>query len=227
MNENQENNVAEEVKQESDLKQETVKTFNEAKEKMKNINLKEEAEVGKGLLKKLWKNPIETIKEIANDKENKAFKTALLLAAVWAIIELATMILYYVTSKYAEFEFLPTLKATVAPILKVIAMTLAVYFVKNRAKDSISKLLTSVTVAYIPSIISSLLWILYEISSKMSTILTPVGGLLNVVSIVLMYNTVKALTNEEDETKAIKTFIKVEAVYYVILLAVSFLGISL
>lgn len=227
MNENQENNVAEEVKQESDLKQETVKTFNEAKEKMKNINLKEEAEVGKGLLKKLWKNPVDTIKEIANDKENKAFKTALLLAAVWAIIELVTMVLYYATSKYAEFEFLPTLKATVAPILKVIAMTLAVYFVNNRAKDSISKLLTSVTIAYIPSIISSLLWILYEISSKMSTILTPVGGLLNVVSIVLMYNTVKAITNEEDETKAIKIFIKVEVVYYVIVLAVSFLGISL
>ena len=220
MNENQENNVVEEVKQE------TVKTFNEAKETIKKINLKEEAEVGKGLLKKLWKNPTHTIKEIADDKENKAFKTALLLVAVWAIVELVTMILYYATSKYIEFEFLPTLKATVAPIIKVIAMTLALYFVNNRAKDSISKLLTSVTITYIPSIISSLLWILYEISSKISTILTPLSGLLNAVSIVLMYNTVKAVTNEE-ENKAIKTFIKVEAVYYVILLAVSFLGISL
>ena len=37
----------------NDIKQETVNTFNEAKEKMKNIDFKAEAENGKGLLKKL------------------------------------------------------------------------------------------------------------------------------------------------------------------------------
>ena len=66
MEENQENKAQE-------LKQETVNTFNQAKEQMKNINLKEEAEIGKGLLKKLWKNPVETIKEVVSDNENKCF----------------------------------------------------------------------------------------------------------------------------------------------------------
>ncbi len=225
MEENQENK--EEVKQEADLKQETVKTFNEAKEQMKNINLKQEAEVGKGLLKKLWKNPIESIKEIAEDKENKTFKTALLLVAVWAIIELIDKILYYAMSKYADFEFLPTLKVTVAPILRVIAMTLALYFVNNRAKDSISKVLTSVTVAYIPSIISSLLWLLDHISTKMYTLLSPVGGLLRVVSIILMYYTVKEFVKKDSEENALKEFVKVQAIFYVIVFAISFLGISL
>ena len=131
MNENEENKVEE-------VKQETVKTFNEAKEKMKNINFKEEAEAGKGLLKKLWKNPVETIKEIAADTENKTFKIALLLVAVWAVIELVNMILYYAASPYADFEFLPTLKVTLEPVLRVLAMTLAVYIVNNRAKTSIS-----------------------------------------------------------------------------------------
>ncbi len=216
-----------EVKQETDLKQETVKTFNEAKEQMKNINLKQEAEVGKGLLKKLWKNPIETIKEIADDKENKTFKTALLLVAVWAIIELIDKILYYAMSKYADFEFLPTLKATVAPILRVIAITLALYFVNNRAKDSISKVFTSVTVAYIPLIISSLLWLLNHISTKMYTLLSPVAGLLRVVSIILMYYTVKEFVKKDSEENALKEFVKVEAIFYVIVFAISFLGISL
>lgn len=225
MDENQENN--EEIKQESDLKQETAKTFNEAKEQMKNINFKEEAEAGKGLIKKLLKNPIETIKEIAIDEENKTFKTALLLVAAWAIIEFIERILYYATSKYADFEFLPTLKVTLAPILKVIAMTIAIYFVNNRAKDSISKVLTSVAIAYIPSIAYSLLYLLHFISTKMYTILTPVGGLLNVISIVLMYHTVKSLSNETEEENVLKKFIKVEAVYYVIVFAVSFLGISI
>jgi len=226
MNENQENPV-EEVKEKSDLKRETVKTFNEAKEQMKNINFKEEAEAGKGLLKKLWKNPIETIREIAADKEIKTFKTALLLVAVWAIVELIDIILYYATSKYATFEFLPTLKLTIAPILKVIAMTMALYLVNNRAKVSITKVLTSVSIAYVPSIISSILWLLYRVSSKMSTLLSPISGLLNVVSIVLMYNTVKEFVKKDNEDNTLKEFIKVEAVYYVIVLAISFLGISL
>ena len=217
----------EEVKQENDLKQETVKTFNEAKEQMKNINLKQEAEVGKGLLKKLWKKPLETIKEIAEDKENKALKTAILLVVVWAVIVLIDRILYYVLSKYIKFNFLSTLKVTLAPILRVIAMTFAVYIVNNRAKDSVSKILTSVTFAYVPSIISSLLWLLDNISSKMYTLLTPISGLLRVVTIILMYSTVKSLIQENEEEKALKTFIKVEAVYYIIVFVISFLGISL
>ena len=53
MNENEENKVEQGV----DFKEETLKTFNEAKEQMRNINLKDEAEAGKSLLKDLFKSP--------------------------------------------------------------------------------------------------------------------------------------------------------------------------
>lgn len=226
MNENEENNK-EEIKEELNLKQETVNTINDVKEQMKNINIKEEAKAGKGLLKDLWKNPVKTIKEIADDKENKSFKTALLLIIVWAVIELVDQIMYYVTSRYADFEFLPTLKVTVAPILRVLAMTVALYLVNNRAKTSISKVLTSVSIAYIPSIISSILWLLYHLSTRITTLLSPISGLLRVISIVLMYFTIKEFTNKNDEESALKEFVKVEAVFYIIVFAISFLGISL
>lgn len=226
MNENEENNK-EEIKEELNLKQETVNTINDVKEQMKNINIKEEAKAGKGLLKDLWKNPVKTIKEIADDKENKSFKIALLLIIVWAVIELVDQIMYYVTSRYADFEFLPTLKVTVAPILRVLAMTVALYLVNNRAKTSISKVLTSVSIAYIPSIISSILWLLYHLSTRITTLLSPISGLLRVISIVLMYFTIKEFTNKNDEESALKEFVKVEAVFYIIVFAISFLGISL
>lgn len=218
MEENQENKAEE-------LKQEAVNTFNQAKEQMKNINLKEEAEIGKGLLKKIWKNPVETIKEVVNDKENKAFKTALLLVAVWAIVELVKMILGYAMSKYATFEFLPTLKETVAPVLKVIAMTLALYFVNNRAKDSITKALTSVSIAYIPEILSSIIWLIYPFANSASTILSPIEGILTIITTVLMYFTVKAYAKEENEDNAVKKFVLVIAVFYVIKFVVKYLGI--
>ena len=92
MDENQKENEANDsISTEStnvgnDIKQETVNTFNEAKEKMKNIDFKAEAETGKGLLKKLIKNPFEAIKETAQDSENNFFKTAILLVAIWTII---------------------------------------------------------------------------------------------------------------------------------------------
>ena len=222
MNENEENKVEENV----DLKQETVKTFNEAKEQMKNINLKEEAEAGKGLLKDLFANPLKTIKEIAEDKENKNFKISLLLVVLWAVIELMDQILYYAMSKYAEFEFLPTLKATLTPVLKVIAMTIALYIVNDRAKDSISKVLTSVSIAYIPSITAAFLWLLYHVSTKISYILSPISAILNIVSLFLMYYTVKEYTKENEEA-TFKKFIKVEVVYYIIAFAINFLGISI
>ena len=226
MDENQENKV-EETKQEPNFKQETVNTFNEAKEEIKNINFMEGAQAGKGLLLKLWKNPIQTIKDIANDKENKHFSTALFLVAMWVMIEFADIFFYYVSNKYATFSFLPTLKTIIAPILNVIAMTLAIYIVNNRAKTSISKVLTSVSVAYVPSIISSVVWLLYRFSTKMYTILSPVGGLLNVITLILMYNTVKEFVKKDNEESAFKDFVKVEAVYYIIVFAISFLGISL
>ena len=120
MDENQKENEANEsISTENtnvgnEIKQETVNTFNEAKEKMKNIDFKAEAETGKGLLKKLIKNPFEAIKETAQDSENNFFKTAILLVAIWAIIAFVKQLLYYITSKSAkrliELDYLDDVK---------------------------------------------------------------------------------------------------------------------
>ena len=210
-----------------ELKQETVNTFNQAKEQMKNINLKEEAEIGKGLLKKMWKNPVEAIKEVVKDKENKCLKTGLLLVAVWVIIEALDMILMYAMDKYLKFKFLPTLKATVAPALKIIAMTLSLYFVNNRAKDSITTALTAVSIAHIPGIIASVIGLITLFASEASRIINPISSILNIITSILMYFTVKTYAKEENDDNAVKKFILVEAVFYVIKFVISFLGISI
>ena len=220
MEENQENKAQE-------LKQETVNTFNQAKEQMKNINLKEEAEIGKGLLKKLWKSPVETIKEVVSDNENKCFKTALLLVAVWAIAEMLRKILIYTLSKYDDFEFGPTLKVTITPIVRVIVMSLSMYFVNNRAKDSITKALTSVTIAYIPLIISSILWVIYPIINDISPILIYVDFILEAIATILMYFTIKSYAKEENEDNVVKKFILVEVVFYVAKFFIKYLGIHI
>ena len=75
---NMENNV-------EAYKEETVKTFNEVKENLKNVDIKQEAQKGKGFLKDLWTRPIEKIKEIAKDESNSYFKTIVLVIALWCI----------------------------------------------------------------------------------------------------------------------------------------------
>ena len=213
MDENFENKVEE-------AKQEAVKTYNEAKEQMKNVDFKEEVKKGKGLIERLWKKPAETIKESAEDNENKTFKTALFLIVIWMFVAAVDYIL-----TNSSFKLLRVLKDVLEPALRILAMTISFCIVNNRAKDSLSKVLTSVSIADAPEVLSSLLWILRNISLNITAILSPVSGLLSAISIILMYQTIKALSQEQDDAKGIKTFIKVQVVFYVIAFILRFLGI--
>ena len=176
----------------------------------------------KTLISILWENPINTIKEIGKDEENKHYKTALILLVIWMF---TGTIQYIITNP--TFELIKVLNAVLGPVLKVLAMAIAFCIINNRAKDSISKILTPITLAYIPLIVSSLLWLLQNIFVDLIYLLTPISALLRVISVILMYHTVKILAEEENEEKALKTFIKVEAVFYIIVFIVSFFEISI
>ena len=109
MEENNEEVKQEEVKTEETSKNEGIKneakeTFKQAKEQMKDINFKEEAKKGKGLIGKLFKNPIGAIKEVIQDKEYKVFKTALLIVALWVVIVLVDYILDCIVYKYIKMK---------------------------------------------------------------------------------------------------------------------------
>ena len=141
INENETNNTStgEKVSTENDLKNDTLNSFNEAKEQMKNINFKKEAEVGKGLLKKIWKDPIGAIEENVKDEKNEFYKTALLLIAVWAIIVFLKQMTYYATSKVSTFNLLRTIKVVASPICQILAMTFSIYILNKKSKKIISK----------------------------------------------------------------------------------------
>lgn len=232
-NENIENDVnevssVENTNVENDIKQETVNTFNEAKEKMKNINFKEEAEIGKGLFKKLFTNPREAIYEIAHDPNNSFFKTALLLVIIWAGLLLIREVIYYMGRKYFTFtfkDFLTIIKTTISPVLTIIALTASMYIFNKKSKKSLITTITAFTVAKIPVIVSVLLTYLRYISLNTTYITSPINAFLSVISAVLIYFAVKSLADEADESESLKLFIKVIGVYYIIYFALSFLGL--
>jgi hypothetical protein len=215
-----------EEKQERELKKEATDTLNETKEQIKNINIKEEAQKGKGLVGKLLKDSTGTIKEIVKDEKNQFYKTAILVVCIWIVIVLLKEILSCIVYEFHTFKILRTIKIIIAPILKIIAMSIIIHMLNKENKQTLTKAITAVAIAKIPVVISSCLGFLTYISSNITYITNPISSLLSIISTILMFFVVKEMFEEENE-KALKTFIKVEAIYYIVVFAFSFLGISL
>ena len=210
-----------------ELKKEAAETFKETKDQIKNINFKEEAEKGKGLLGKLFKRPIETIKEIVEDNGNQFYKTALIIIFVWVVLILLKKILDFMIYRYYKFDVLVTLKAILSPILGIFVMALIIHILNKDNKQPLTKSITTVAIAKIPLVISTILGYLTYISANILYITNPISSFLIIISTVLMFFVVKEMFGEEDNEKALKIFIKVEVIYYIVVFAVSFLGLSI
>ena len=214
----------EQVKNEGELKKEAAEAFKQTKEQIKNMNFKEEAQKGKGLLGKLFKDPVGTIKEIVDDDKNQFYKTALFVVGIWVAIILIKQLLNFLIHEYYTFNALSVLKL-LAPILEVLVMAIVIHMLNKEHKQPLTKAITAVAIAKIPYVISACLGFLTYISSRMSYITSPIYSLLNVISTVLMFFVIKEMFKEKENS--LKAFVKVEVVYYIAVFVFSFLGISI
>ena len=194
---------------------------------MKNINFKEEAQKGKGLLSKLCGKPVETIKEIVDDNKNQFYKTALIIIIAWAVLILINRIIDFIIYDYYKFNVLATIKAILSPVLEILVMAIIIHVLNKDNKQPLTKSITAVSIAKAPLVTATVLGYLTYISSNVRYITNPIASLLSVISIVLMFFVVKEMFKEEENEKAIKVFIKVEVIYYIVAFAFSFLGIYL
>lgn len=222
-----------EVKQENivnteELKNETVDTVKQVKETMKNVNVKDEAKATKGFVLEMVKNPIDKIKEIANDTTNKYFKTAIVLVIIWAIIQLIGEISfdYFSWSRLGKI-ILNYVKVIIAPAFVVTIMSLVIFIMNKKSKKSLITVLTTVTTTKLPIIVANVVSLLTLISSNAYVITKRVSSLCSIISTVLLYFGIRELYNEEDEKETLKNFVIIEAIYFVMSLVISFLGISI
>lgn len=215
----------EQVKNDGELKKEAAEAFKQTKEQIKNMNFKEEAQKGKGLLGKLFKDPVGTIKEIVDDDKNQFYKTALFVVGIWVAIILIKQLLNFLIHEYYTFNALSVLKLLLAPILEVLVMAIVIHMLNKEHKQPLTKAITAVAIAKIPYVISACLGFLTYISSRMSYITSPIYSLLNVISTVLMFFVIKEMFKEKENS--LKAFVKVEVVYYIAVFVFSFLGISI
>lgn len=238
MNENETNQENEELKQGAnefkekissstdELKNETVDAVKQVKENMKNVDVKEEAKAAKGFIMEMIKNPIEKIKEIANDGANKYFKTAIILVIVWMVAALLGTISfkYFRWSSFGS-TLLSYIKTILAPLISVIAMAVVIFVMNQKSKKSLITVLTTVVTAKLPVIIAKVISLLTLISVNISTITSKITSLATVISTVFMYFAIKDLFDSEDEKTGFNKFVIVETVYIVVAFVIYYLGI--
>lgn len=226
--EENENKNEEQVVNTEELKKETVDTVNQVKETIKNVDIKKDAKEATGFVGSMFKDPFGTIKQIAEDNANKFFKMAIIFVAIWVIAEFLDATLSIAFTKYISWNFnrvLSIIKTTIAPIVSIVAFSGIVFFMNKDNKKSLITTITSISVAKIPVILVSVVSLLKLISGNISPIVSRISGLCSVLSIILVYFSTKALFGEEENSKFIKKFALIYAIYYVVSLVVYYLGI--
>ena len=225
MEENQENKVNTE-----EIKKETVETAKQVKESIKNVDIKNDAKEATGFISAMLKDPFAKIKEIVDDKENKNLKIAIIFIIIWT----AAVAIKAFATKYWSFNaifntvfknMLSVVKVSIVPILSILVLSGIVYFMNKNEKKSLATLITSLTIAKIPTILASVVSLLTVFSASAYKITSPISSLCSVVTTILTYFTIKAIFNEKENSKFLKTFVIIEAIYYVAYLVISFLEI--
>ena len=212
-----------------EILKETTNTINEVKDQVKDSFKKEElknsAYETKNFIIGMFKDPVGELRKIA-ENGTAAFKYAVILVAVWMIARAITT-LAGVSWSLNIFKrvLLPLVKTLLVPALSLVVLS-GTIFVLNKKKDkSLVTILSVMTAAYLPIVISAVVNILRVISYNVTTITSPLSALCSVITTVLVYFGAKALLGEEDDKKFIKTFVLIQLIYHVAYIVLGFLGI--
>lgn len=223
MDENQEKKVDTE-----ELKTETSNAVNQVKDTIKKVDIKKDSIETKGFIVDMFKNPLEKIQEIVTKDTGKFLTYAIIIIAVWTIAELLVEcfslgnIWGYM---HIGSSILSIIKIAITPILSILAMTFIVFIMNTKNKKSLTTVVTAITAAKIPVVIASVLSILRILSSQIGIITSPITKLCSVVSIILMYFATKSIFGIDKNSDFIKKFVMIEAIYYVVYIVLTFLGI--
>lgn len=229
-NSKEENTNKEEKKETSfdteKLKSETSNTVNQVKDTIKNVNFKQDSIETKDFVKNIFVKPVEEIKKVVEDNTGKTFKYALIIIAIWTIIKVIRLCFSGVFKQTAGAAIWAIVKALITPALGILVIAVIMLMLNKEKKKSLTTMITAVTVAEIPVIISAIISLLNLISTSAYKLTSPISTLCSAISIVLTYFVVKFVFNKED-SEAIKTFVLIEVIYIVIAFVLSFIGISI
>ena len=104
-------------------------------------------------------------------------------------------------------------------------MAVIVLVMNKENKKPLTTIISAITMVKIPVVIAALANILTIFSSQISIVTSPFASFCSVISVVLMYFTLKAIFKVEKNSDFIKKFVLVELIYYVAYIILSLLRI--
>lgn len=208
---------------------ETTETINEVKDQVKDSfkkdELKNSAKETTNFIVGMFKDPLGELKNISEDKSNKNFKYAIILAVVWILAEVILGMFYSSFSWNVIKYLLPLIKIAVAPVLSILILSLTILILNKNKDKSLVTIMSVVTAAKLPIVIASVLSLLKLISRDVRTVTTPFELLCGVISTVLIYFGAKYLLRAKDDKSYIKQFVIIEGIYYIAYIVVGLLQI--
>lgn len=208
---------------------ETTETINEVKDQVKDSfkkdELKNSAKETTNFIVGMFKDPLGELKNISEDKSNKNFKYAIILAVVWILAEVILGMFYSSFSWNVIKYLLPLIKIAIAPVLSILILSLTIFILNKNKDKSLVTIMSVVTAAKLPIVIASVLSLLKLISRDVRTVTTPFELLCGVISTVLIYFGAKYLLRAKDDKSYIKQFVIIEGIYYIAYIVVGLLQI--
>ncbi len=213
--------------QAEEIKKETSETVKKVKETVKNVNIKDETLKTKGFIKEMFKNPVNKIKEIANE-DTKYLKTAIFILVIWTIavfIKSTYSTIYYWGFSRVFSNLLDVIKAILVPILGVIVYSVIIFILNKNEKKSLTNIISTVTATQLPLAIASIVSLLTIFSYEIVNLTTAFTKLCTVITIVLSYFGYKELLKDNNDSTFIKKFVLIQICYYIVYIILTFLGI--
>ena len=210
-----------------DIRSEAKKTVDSVRESVMNVDFKTEAKTTSGFVSSLFKDPLATLRQVANENKASKFKNAVFIVIVWLI---AVLLVTMASANWSWALFMPNIltfiKSILAPVCGLIAMSVIVYLLGAQQKNkSMVSILTLITISTLPLVCANVLDLLRLISTDVNKIMNPVNYFAQVITIVFMYFGLKDLLGIEDHSKFLKKFMTIQVLYFGVYFVLSFLGI--
>jgi membrane protein len=203
-----------------------------------NANVKKQAKEATGFFKEFFKDPLGKIAEITKKPSNKYLKIAAIILVVWLVIIFMHNVFstaeIYLFSKYGSFpsflehffsKFLDIIKELIAPICSIAIISALAYGFSKEKNKSFMHIASSVTIAKIPVVIAEIVGLLTLVGSKITTVTIPFAGFCGILSIVLLFFTLKDIVGEKENKNIFWKFALIMGIYYAIEIVLSFLKI--
>lgn len=236
----EENNEEQKVNNTEEIKQEVKETVTETKEQPRTTNVKKDYSASKNFFKNIFKTPYDEIKNVA--KSPKSYFIIILVSFItWVVAELIGGIISLIRNmvsfswysnifSYLADSFIDIVGfffTILGPAIIIAAFSLIIYlFMKNKKKNYIT-IASTLILAYIPVITSSIISLLGYINTYVARFTNTYANFCSVITAVLTYFAIKALYSEEDDNKATITYLIVMGIYFAFVLVLRLFGISI